>query len=81
MEPKKLKSGKQKSKKKRICSLESASRHSGESVEPVQKKKRRLRWKGFVEIGFEPGMKGVMDDESGDSMEPTGEMLSPFVYE
>ena len=64
-----------------MCSLESASRHSGESVEPVQKKKRRLQWKGFVEIGFEPGMKGVMDDESGDSMEPTGEMLSPFVYE
>ena len=41
------------------------------------RRKGRLRWEGFAEKGdFEPGMKerGVMDDESGESMEPMEEV-------
>jgi len=32
-------------------------KQSGESVESVRKKKGRLRWEGFTEKGFKPGMK------------------------
>jgi len=41
------------------------------------RRKGRLRWEGFAEKGdFEPGMKerGVMDDDSGESMEPMEEV-------
>jgi len=46
-----------------------------ESVESVLKKNRKatLRWEGFAEKeGCKPEIKseGVMDDESGESMEP-----------
>ena len=54
--------------------LRSVGKQSGESVELVLKKKR---WEGFAEKeGFKPAWKseGVMDDESGESMEPMEEV-------
>jgi len=32
-------------------------KQSGKTVESVRKKKGRLRWDGFTEKGFKPGMK------------------------
>ena len=38
--------------------LRTIGKQSGKSVESAQKKKKRLRWKGFTEKeGFKPGMK------------------------
>jgi len=49
--------------------LRSIGKQYGESVESILERKRRLCGKGFAEKeGFKPGM---MDDESGELMEPT----------
>jgi len=54
-----------------------------ESVESVLKKKRKaMWWEGFAEKeGFKPGIKreGVLDNESGESMESTGEVPSAIL--
>jgi len=47
------------------------------------RRKRRLRWEGLAENeGFKPEMKereGMIDDESGESMEPMEEELERLV--
>jgi len=49
---------KEKRKKVKTDMLRNIGKQSGESVEPVLKKKRRLRWEGFAEKeGFRPVMK------------------------
>jgi len=46
---------KKKEKKVKTDMLRNIGKQSGESVEPVLKKKRRLRWEGFAEKeGFRP---------------------------
>jgi len=51
------------------------SKQSGKSVESVLKKKGRLRWEGFVEKeSFQHERMRVMNDESGESMEPMDEV-------
>ena len=56
--------------------LRSIGKQSGESVESVPEKKRKATvgtWEGFAEkegLSLEWKSEGVMDDESGESMEP-----------
>ena len=74
-----LKSEKQKKLKSKNGMLRSIGKQSRESVELVRKKKRKatVGTEGFTEKeGFKHGMKewGVMDDESGESMEPMEEV-------
>jgi len=64
-----------KSKKKRICSKVSVNSPGNSCSQSVPKKKRKARLEGFAEKeSFKPGVKewrgdGLMDDESGESME------------
>jgi len=53
--------------------LRSIGKQSGEPVESVLTKKRRLQWKGLGEkegLSLEWKSEGVMDDERGESIEP-----------
>ena len=53
--------------------LRSIGKQYRESAESVHRRKRKLRWGGFTE-SLEWKSEGVMDDESGESMEPMEEV-------
>jgi len=58
--------------------LGSIGEQFGKSVESVWKKEGRLQWEGLAEeegLSLERRSEGVMDDESGESMEPIEEVL------
>ena len=76
-EPTTKKWEKRKTKKVKTDKLSSIGKQSVESVELVLKKKREVTvGKNWKKEGIKPGWKteGVMDDESGESVEPMEEV-------